>query len=195
MYQNTVPSPKNRVAAARIEIRNPEAAQHPPGQPHVEAADQRGDELGIGVEPPQGHERQQEHRGQRWERDQGPARRLSVRVRERQHVQEEVIERLVVLGRPGAVGRVRVGAADGILDADLAVEPRGRLPREMVVEVVALRVAHEVGEQDQAGEGEADRSLPPPTRRGRDPQGSLSVHRLPLRYTPLHFSARPGGPR
>ena len=99
-YQNTVPKAKKTVVATRTPP-DRQPAEHPPGEPDVDRAEDREDQLAVGGEAPQRDERQEHDRRQRRERN--VAARHAVGRLDRADVLEEGVARARVRSsRPGS---------------------------------------------------------------------------------------------
>ena len=156
-------------------------AQYPEGDRHVERADDRGHQLGIGGQAPDGDKWHQQD-GRQWgKRHECVASRLAVRPNR----WDDVLE-LIVTG-PGRPGRNRVA------DGGAPVQKGLSLPHEVVVVRGPIRIADEIDAEQQERDREAGHDRKAGTGAGVGETGVPGVRRRALRYTPLHLSARAGG--
>ncbi len=165
------------------EDRRPEAHEppdrqtpdHPPADGHVDRGEDREDPLVVSGQPPDRHERQEEDRGQRRERQ--DATRDAVGSDDRQDVLEP--------GVAGQVGR----CLDRVADRRMTLEERRRLPHEVVV--VTVRVRQRVHDQGHEGEEAPDRDRRQAFGSGWQPpiwrEIRTGVRLATLCYAPIHL--------
>jgi hypothetical protein len=89
-YQSTVEPEEQRRRDPDAGL-DREPTEDPERDGHVDRPDQRRDELCVGGQAPDGHERHQHDRRQRREWQEGVAGRLAVRSGRQDHVLEEVV--------------------------------------------------------------------------------------------------------
>src|SRR5664280_382923 len=179
-------------AADRLAHR--QEAEHPVGNPDVDGPEYRRQQLLVGGEMPDGHEREEDRGRERREGDDAALSRVAVRVQDRHDI--------LVAGRR---------------DRGLAVHPGLRLQHKMHVEVGAARLAEVVDGEDQHHQADAPQQATA-TRVARAdvvvpyvgvslgwadgglPRGTLlqvgtGLCRFALGYTPLHPQRSPRRPR
>ena len=175
VYQKTVPKAKKTVVPRRTTVptgSRPIAHQQIATSMAARTVKMR---LGVGREAPQRHERQQQDRRKRWERQQPPGDPIV------DGDGQDVLE-VGVAGRPA-------GRRDRIADRGVTFEEGGGLPDEVVV--VAGLVGQPIDRQRHERERDPDAGRQPAIE-GRSggsvgPGNLVGVRRPTLCYAPIHL--------